>query len=254
MAEYIDTFFGQFKSYDFFINLGSIIGSIILIGLYFRKNKSWKKTIAVYVLSLAIVELGYFAGNFVRGLSYGETDSIRAVLDLFIQRKGNHFIGRVIFTMWVFPPFFCLLFRDLRKEWKDYLDLLCIFLTFQHAFNRIGCLFNGCCCGKYYNGIFTLRYHVEGKSGPGYAYPVYPTQLFEILCMILLFIILIVLYIKKKRLLYVFITGFSVTIFLSEFMMNKQGVVMIAGLTVIQYAAVLLLFTGIVMAVRDKYR
>lgn len=252
MAEYINTIFGQFRSYDFFINLGSILGSVLLIGLYFRKSKSWKKAISVFILSLVIVELGYFTGNFVRGLSYGEVNSIRDVFHLFVEKEGNHFIGRVLLVLWLFPPVFCLLFRKSKREWMDYLDLLCIFLAFQHIFNRIGCFFNGCCCGEYYDGIFALRYHVEGKSGPGYAYPVYPTQLFEIICMILLFIILFILYIRKKRLLYIFVIGFSVTIFLSEFMMNKQGVVLIAGLTVIQYAAILLLVTGIVMAVCKK--
>lgn len=68
MLEYI----GGVKSYDLFINLGSVLGSILLIVLYYRKSGSWKETFAVFLLSLAIVQLGFFAGRLVRGLSYGK--------------------------------------------------------------------------------------------------------------------------------------------------------------------------------------
>ena len=39
--------------------------------------------------------------------------------------------------------------------------------------------------------------------------------------------------------------GFAVCIFLSEFMMDQTGVLLIAGLSVIQYAAIVLFVTGI---------
>ena len=68
MLKYI----GGIEAYDFFINLGSVIGSILLIVLYYRKNRSWKKTAEVYLLAFAILEVGMFAGRLVRGLSYGE--------------------------------------------------------------------------------------------------------------------------------------------------------------------------------------
>ena len=43
MLKYI----GGIEAYDFFINLGSVIGSILLIVLYYCKNRSWKKTAEV---------------------------------------------------------------------------------------------------------------------------------------------------------------------------------------------------------------
>lgn len=252
MAEYINTFFGPVKSYDFFINLGSILGSVLLIFLYYMKSKSPAKAIKIFILSLVIVELGYFTGSIVRGLSYGDIRNISDVARLFVEKQGNHFIGRVLLVIWIFPPLFSTFFREIKQQRWEYLDILCIFLTFQHIFNRIACLFNGCCCGEYYNGIFALRYKVSGKNGPGYAYPVYPTQMFEIICMVLLFILLIILHIKNKGLLLTFVTGFSFTIFISEFMMNKQGVILIGGLTVIQYTAVILLISGIFLSVYKR--
>lgn len=245
MLEYI----GGIRSYDLFINLGSVLGSILALFLYYRKSRSWKKALSVFLLSLVIVELGFFAGRLVRGLSYGDGESLYTLLT---SPQGNHFIGRVLFTVWVFPAAFCLIFKKEKEEWRDYLDLLCIFLTFQHIFNRIACLFNGCCTGKYYDGIFALRYHVKGKSGAGYSYPVYPTQMFEMVCMIVLLAVLLFLYRRHRRLSGVFCGGFALTIFASEFMMNKQGVMLFAGLTAIQYAAVLLFLTALSGRIRRK--
>lgn len=250
MGEFMLEYIGELRSYDIFITLGSILGSILLLSLYYKKNKSWRKTAGVFFISLAIVELGFFAGRLLRGLSYGELSNWT---ELLTSEQGTHFIGRVLFTVWIFPPVFQLIYRKKKWEWMEYLDLLCIFLTFQHIFNRIACLFNGCCTGSFYDGICALRYRVEGKTGPGYNYPVYPTQLFEIICMAALLLTLLALYRRGKRLFLVFCFGFAGTIFLSEFMMDKRGVILLAGLTVIQYAAILLAVTAAAMTlVRRK--
>ena len=70
MLEYI----GGIESYDFFVNLGSVLGSILLIALYYHKNRSWKKTAAVYLLSLAVLQAGdavFYKSFSVCGLDYG---------------------------------------------------------------------------------------------------------------------------------------------------------------------------------------
>lgn len=225
------------NSYFLLINMGSILGILIFFNLCKRESKSWKKALALLFISILVIETGSFAGKFVRFLSYGEGIDIRKI---FIENHGTHFIGRVIFTVIVFPWFYRLVYRSTKQEWEKYLDLLCIFMAFQHIFNRAACLSNGCCMGKFYNGPFAFQYSSGTETGPGYSYPVYPTQLFEMICMILLLALLFVLYRMKKRLLVVFCSGFSVTIFLSEFMMDKQGTILVFGFSVIQFAALLL--------------
>ena len=130
-------------------------------------------------------------------------------------------------------------------QWTGYLDLLCVFLAFQHIFNRIACLCEGCCMGKPYSGIFAFWYRANGKSGAGFSYPVWPVQIFEISGMVILLILFFALHTKKKHFADVFSMGFAVCIFLSEFMMDQTGVLLIAGLSVIQYAAIVLFVTGI---------
>lgn len=225
-------------SYSLLINIGSILGILMFFSLCKRESKSWKKALVVLLLSIVVIETGSFAGKLVRLLSYGVEIDLRKI---FIEDHGTHFIGRVIFTVTVFPWLYRLLFCGTKKEWENYLDLLCIFMAFQHIFNRAACLSYGCCMGRFYKGPFAFQYVSDKGTGPGYSYSVYPTQLFEMACMILLLALLFVLYRKKKRLSSVFCSGFSVTIFLSEFMMDKQGTILIFGFSVIQFAAILLL-------------
>ena len=188
-------------SYSLLINIGSILGILMFFSLCKRESKSWKKALVVLLLSIVVIETGSFAGKLVRLLSYGVEIDLRKI---FIEDHGTHFIGRVIF-------------------------------------NRAACLSYGCCMGRFYKGPFAFQYFSDKGTGPGYSYSVYPTQLFEMACMILLLALLFVLYRKKKRLSSVFCSGFSVTIFLSEFMMDKQGTILIFGFSVIQFAAILLL-------------
>lgn len=222
--------------YHSIINAGSIIGSVFVLYLYRKKSGDWKKTVVIFLISLLLLEVGNLGGKLVRVLSYGE--GVR-IWELITQERGTHFIGRVIFTVLGFPWIYRLVYRDSKREWMEYLDLLCIFLVIQHIFNRMACLSYGCCMGRFYDGPFAFRYVGEG-SGAGYSYSVYPTQLFEMICMVCLAALLLILHHRKKRLLFVFCFGFSISIFLSEFMMEGQGAICIFGLSVIQYAAVVL--------------
>ena len=142
-------------SYFFIINIGSILGILIFFILCKRESGSWKKTAAVLFISIVVVETGSFAGKLVRFLSYGDGIEIRNFL---IEDHGTHFIGRVIFTVIVFPWLYRLVYRGTKKEWEKYLGLLCIFMAFQHIFNRAACLSYGCCMGKFYHGPFAFQY------------------------------------------------------------------------------------------------
>lgn len=217
---------------------------------YWQESRSWKKTIVVYLISLAALELGAFFGRLVRGLSYGTKDP---VWELLTKEQGTHFIGRVIFVLLFFPLAYRLIYRTRSREWIAYLDLLCIFLAFQHMFNRMACLFEGCCMGKFYRGPFAFKYSWGRGTGAGYSYSVYPTQLFEAVCMLVLFLALLYLHKRRKRLLFVFCICFSTVIFISEFMMEGTGTIRVMGCSVIQYAAVLLMGMTGIFAIAEKY-
>ncbi len=151
--------------YYLMINMGSVLGSLLLCYFYWQESRSLKKTLGVYLISLAALEFGSFFGKLVRGLSYGKGESL---WELLTGEGGTHFLGRVIFVLLFFPAAYRLAYRAGSREWIPYLDSLCIFLTFQHIFNRMACLFRGCCMGGFYRGPFAWKY--PWGSGTGAAY------------------------------------------------------------------------------------
>lgn len=236
--------------YYFLINAGSVLGSLLLCYLYRQESRSWKKTAAVYLISLAALLLGAYFGRLVRGLSYGRGESLWVLLT---EEHGTHFIGRILFAVLFFPLAYRLVYRIPAGEWKRYLDLFCIFLAFQHVFNRLACLAYGCCMGKYYRGPFAWKYPWGRGTGAGYDFPVYPVQIFEIVCMILLLVVLFYLRSRGRQLFLVFCICFSAAIFVSEFMMEAEGEIRIMGCSVIQYAAVLLAGIACIYAAAEKW-
>ncbi|MBR2614361.1 MAG: prolipoprotein diacylglyceryl transferase [Clostridia bacterium] len=93
---------------------------------------------------------------------------------------------------------------------------LCILIA--HAFGRIGCLFAGCCHGKYlgteyvFGGIFME----PGGSADGYYVPI---QLYEALFLFALFALCSVLYFKKVTIIpQVYLIGYGVWRFVIEFL------------------------------------
>ncbi len=237
MLDNITIFSEQVSCYDLSINIGTFIGFLVYLFVALKKTKSVKRVICSVVFAYILLTLGAFLGNIIRGLNVGE---IGGISDVFTVGSGSHFIGRVIMVV-VFLPFVYKWFlgRD-KKEWVSYMDMMCFYLVIQHIFNRLGCLLNGCCEGKEYRGFLSFEYPIGIGFGPGYDYPMYPTQLFEIISMIILLGVCIYLFGKNRHIIVVFEIWFAATIFLSEFMMLPDRTVYIMGLDAIQYSAVVL--------------
>lgn len=171
--------------------------------------------------------MGFFASNIVRGLNY---NSFGNIAEMFTVNAGGHFIGRVLLVMAAFPVLYILLFQKFKYEWKDYLDIFCFYLIIQHIFNRIACIFNGCCQGK------SVSFLNNGLPARG----------FEVLSMIILLLVCIKLYIAKKHIFGIFGMWFAMTIFISEFMMKKLDVVYFIGIDAVQYAVIILFIISVV--------
>jgi len=229
MSGSITLFSNSIPYYNLFINIGTVLGTIVFVFICWKKSKSIERTISAGVLGYALLVWGFFSSNLLRGLYYGKEIDFPGV---FIKNYGGHFLGRVLLVVWLFPVLYILLFQKEKREWVKYLEMMCFFLTIQHIFNRIACLSNGCCGGKEIHGAGTFEY---------------PTQLFEIVSMIILLGVCIYLYKNGRRIVILFQVWFSVTIFLSELMMENDGVVYYLGLNVIQYAALILCMNAVLM-------
>lgn len=80
------------------------------------------------------------------------------------------------------------------SEWFE--KLTPVFIVF-HFFGRLGCFFAGCCYGKVSNSALSVAFPDNEKMGIfHYGQKCYPTQLFEAIALILIFIF--VLFAKNK--------------------------------------------------------
>lgn len=238
-------------TYPLLNGIGSIAAIAVYVCLCWRKSKSPVKTLTTTILGITLLVWGFCFSNILRGMNAGK---IHSTGDMFLENYGGHFMGRVLFVVWLFPPIYALAFQKDKGEWAEYLDLVCVSLTVQHIFNRLACLFHGCCYGRKYSGPFAFTYPFGEGWGPGYDYSVYPTQLFEIIGMLLLLVILLWRLHRGKTVLFCFELVFAIVIFLSELMMSRTGVTLYYYLTAIQYAAIALCVTAFVQGMIRKHK
>lgn len=247
MCEVLNTPFGDFMSYDIFNNLGTVLGLGTFCILLWRKKASWRYFLAGAVTLAAIMVIGGFFSSLVRQLTHMDFQNYQELAKDVIERNGNHFLGRVLAAALFYPVIYrfaaYMLNVGYRKDQEQVcLDALAFFIPIQHFFNRLACLMNGCCYGIPYNGPFALQF--DSAAAGVVNYPVFPSQAFEMGTMVILFVVVVFLYRKKKRLFGPVLIGFGISIFVSEFFMDQRGNLRLLGLNAIQYGAILLCLIG----------
>lgn len=65
-----------------------------------------------------------------------------------------------------------------------YMKTVICLIPIIHAFGRIGCFLAGCCYGKPYDGIFSVVFPEKSMAPSGI--PLFPVQLFEAICLLLI--------------------------------------------------------------------
>lgn len=81
----------------------------------------------------------------------------------------------------------------------DFLDIYATVLPLGHAFGRVGCFLAGCCYGVEYDGIFSIAYTWETDGMTPHGVPLFPVQLFEAGCLVLIFVMTMLLLFKTKE-------------------------------------------------------
>lgn len=249
MHPYLELGNHSYSMRDVMINFGSCI-TVIVLGVllyqrYVKREKGWKNAVRYIVIPIGIevinvFTLGNLLGTLIRALTYPLSGDMGQDVKQ-LENAGTHFIGTVIATAIVLPVLFRLLYGSEKKN--GLLNCCAFFLTIQHIFNRLGCFLEGCCYGICSNGILSIKFPDEIAS-----YRVFPSQLFEVFCMLVLLTIQIWLYKKGRDIFRITLAGFGISIFISEFFMDQKGIVTYMNLTAIQLFS-LLLAGGVVVSV-----
>ena len=132
------------------------------------------------------------------------------------------------------------------------LDVVAPGIAIGQAIGRVGCTLNGCCYGDNTTVPWGIEYTNPNSYGYG-AGVVHPTQVYEIIFLVTLFIILYKLRGKLKpdgSLAMVYFAGYAVWRFFVDFI--REGTPFLFGLHQAQVIAIVILIVIIALAVKNK--
>lgn len=117
--------------------------------------------------------------------------------EIFMVQKG----GLVYYGGLIGASLACIIYSQLKKLplWK-LADIMAPSIALGYVFGRIGCLLNGCCFGRECSLPWAVTYPAPHFTHPvgGTAMPVHPTQIYDSLLSLGLYLFLAWLYRRKK--------------------------------------------------------
>jgi phosphatidylglycerol:prolipoprotein diacylglycerol transferase len=180
---------------------------------------------------------------------------------------GLVFYGGVLTTLAVMG-LGCLLWR--LPAWPLF-DAVCRYAPLGHAFGRLGCFFGGCCFGPPTDGFLGVRFpagspaflqhKAQGLLAPGAvaSLPVHPSQLYEAVANLGLFVVLDALARAKTppppgRITALYLIGYAVARFVLEFWRGDAVRGVYGGVSTSQYVALAVLLVGLTALWRQGRR
>ncbi len=230
---------GQLELYSLFINIGVVVTVALLLVLLFVTFRTFRSLLLVFAYG-AVLIVGQYVSAAVRVINDGFLERGESLWFAMKNLIGSHFMGHIITFMILFYPA-AFLIRGICREVFGFSlataqdtfkagSLAALMLPVQHIFNRLGCYSRGCCYGIEYHGPFAVSF----PQNPEVEHSVFPCQILEIVCMVLLLVILIILFRKGRDIVGFALAGFGITFFISEFFTENPQSIKHMGLTNIQ--------------------
>lgn len=122
-----------------------------------------------------------------------------------------------------------------------------------HVIGRIGCLCAGCCYGKEYHGFGNIIFYNTQHAPLGV--PLFPMQIVESICNLIIFIIILATYNKYKgtyKTIALYFVLYSIVRFTLEFYRGDTVRGVILGLSTSQWISIVVFAIGIILFVREK--
>lgn len=158
------------------------------------------------------------------------------------------FLGVYFLYMYVIRPRSKIKFltKPMNATLTDALPFIPIGICIAHAFGRLGCLFAGCCYGIETDAWYGMQ--VAAPNSHTLPIDVVPTQLFEMIFLLVLAAVMALLYFKF-RFNYnfsVYMISYGIWRFLIEFVRNdSRGELVGSAITPSQFWAILMVVLGI---------
>lgn len=252
MLPTINIFGFEVASYGLIIFIGIIIGGIIAIQ-YFSKFNELKKDDVLFAILYAVIGVGigakllYILTNIPFLIeNYQTLDLWDTLMQMF--KGGFVFYGGLlggILGVYIYAKQFKISFKSLLLTLLPIVPLI-------HAIGRIGCLCAGCCYGMEYDGFGAIVFH-NSVLAPNNV-PLFPMQIVEAICNLIIFIILLCTYKKflgTYKTLGLYLILYSIVRFILEFFRGDLIRGIYFSLSTSQWISIILLIFGIAIFIYE---
>ena len=252
MLPTINIFGFEVASYGLIIFIGIVIGGIIAIQ-YFSKFNELKKDDVLFAILYAVIGVGigakllYILTNIPFLIdNYQNLDLWDTLMQMF--KGGFVFYGGLlggILGVYIYAKQFKIPFKSLLLTLLPVVPLI-------HAIGRIGCLCAGCCYGMEYDGFGAIVFH-NSVLAPNNV-PLFPMQIVEAICNLIIFIILLCTYKKflgTYKTLGLYLILYSIVRFILEFFRGDLIRGIYFSLSTSQWISIILLIFGIAIFIYE---
>ena len=239
----------------------SLIGILACLFYIIQKAKKEKKDDYNYIIVVLFGALGACIGghllyaivNYKLILSF--FNNLDKITDLKILFQclveifgGNVFYGGLIGG--IISAYITMKIKKMNIEKTN--NFLTPIIPLFHFFGRLGCFLSGCCYGIESKIGFTYKYSLVESANNVNRFPI---QLVESFYNLIIFIIISILYKKKKmqgKLLYLYLLMYSVGRFIFEFFRGDSYRGFILGLSTSQFISIILFVISMIFILRKE--
>lgn len=204
---YPDIFGIHNLSYIICLILGVVL-AVVLAVVYLVKKGLNKAN----VIDLLICTCFAVAGGVIFAILFENLYEVIEKKDNYLWTWGMTFYGGLFGGAFGFLLTYFLMRKKISFNLGDVLKIAPVSIVLGHGIGRIGCFLAGCCYGKHTDSALGMEFPKLGK--------VLPVQLYEALFLLLLFVIMLVLLIKKnfKYNFVIYLSAYGIFRFLIEFL------------------------------------
>jgi len=255
MYPFFNVFGIEFSVYGFLTGIGIILMTVVALKLCEKTNISFKNIILGELVALAF---GFVGAHLLYIIV--NTPQMLEILNYYINNNGTAEIYWQIFLNWIEGMVFYggligaliggVVFCKSRKvSVADFSDCFAPAIPLFHCFGRLGCFFSGCCYGIESELGFTAKDAIIESCNNVNRFPV---QLLEAGLNLVLFILLLLFFYKRKYsgyLIYYYLVSYSIIRFCDEFLRGDVYRGIWLGLSTSQWISIILFIFSIIMLI-----
>ena len=246
MHPFIHVFGLKIPSYGLMMAIAFITAIVIS---YIRAKKAGKNPDTILDLAIAAIIIGlgsaYLLYIFVTYPLKDIWSSITSGSFAVFKEGGLVFYGGVIGGALAVIGYLKLIKKE--RVW-DYAAMIVPTIPLAHALGRVGCFLAGCCYGKCVDTPISVIYK-DPIGGAPVGVPVFPIQLVEAACNIVVFVILM-LYVGKKlkrgSVLFLYMILYGIERFVLEYFRYDEIRGIFLGLSTSQWISIAMVIIGVI--------